>query len=182
VSFAVSGAAVAPSIGHGLGHSLRAVTLRSLAVIALAVTFALALVLGAAAPAAQAAGATEAQRIVRSAEGYLGGKWVYAATGPRNFDCSGLVFRVFKDNDLLDRIGGSRRTVAGFYRWFANRGQVSRSNPRVGDLIVWGDNKHIGIYVGNGMAISTLTSGVKRHGVFAVTDRFKAYLHVKLQR
>jgi peptidoglycan DL-endopeptidase CwlO len=165
VSFAVSGAVA-----------------RSLAVVALASTFALSLAFGTPAPVAQAGGGTEAQRIVSTAQSYLGGKWVYAATGPNNFDCSGLVFRVYKDNGLLDRIGGKRRTVSGFYKWFKNRGMVSRKNPRVGDLIVWGNFKHIGVYIGDGMAISTLTSGVKKHRVHGLTDPFKAYLHVNLER
>jgi hypothetical protein len=38
------------------------------------------------------------------------------------------------------------------------------------------------VYVGNGYAISTLTSGVKRHRVNGLNDRFKAYLHVNLDR
>jgi uncharacterized protein YycO len=42
---------------------------------------------------------------------------------------------------------------------------------------VWGGGTHIGIYIGHGKAISTLTSGVRVHGVHAVTARFTAYLH-----
>ena len=42
---------------------------------------------------------------------------------------------------------------------------------------MWGGGSHIGIYIGNGKAISTLRSGVRVHGVFAVTARFTAYLH-----
>ena len=154
---------------------------RALAVTAIAASLALGMAF--AAPAAPVrAGATEAQRIVASAQDYLGGRWSYAATGPVNFDCSGLVFRVFKDNALLDRIGGQRRTVAGFYRWFRDRGMTSRRNPRVGDLVVWGSNAHIGIYIGDGMAISTLTSGVRRHRVYGLTIPVKAFLHVRLER
>lgn len=183
LSFAVSGAvassgaAVAPLNTYALGMT----PVRKLILVALSAMFALTLGLAAPAPTVEAATATEAQRIVRSAAGYLGGKWVYAATGPVNFDCSGLVYRVFRDNNLATRIGG-RKTVRGYYNWFKERGRVSRSNPRVGDLVVWGSNKHIGIYIGDGMAISTLTSGVKRHRVHGLTDPFKAYLHVSLQR
>lgn len=52
----------------------------------------------------------------------------------------------------MARIGDSRKTVAGYFNWFRARGLTSRSNPRPGDLIVWGDTKHIGIYVGDGKA------------------------------
>jgi cell wall-associated NlpC family hydrolase len=46
--------------------------------------------------------------------------------------------------------------------------------------VVWGYGSHIGIYIGNGKAISTLRNGVRIHGVFAVTARFTAYLHTGL--
>ena len=174
--------AASPASSDALAPSAAFGRARKLVLLLVSGAFALSLGFAAPAPVAQAGGGTEAQRIVNTAEGYLGGKWVYAATGPTNFDCSGLVFRVFKDNGLLDRIGSKRRTVAGFYKWFKNRGKVSRQNPRVGDLIVWGNFKHIGIYIGNGMAISTLTSGVKRHSVKGLTIPFKAYLHVNLTR
>ena len=42
--------------------------------------------------------------------------------------------------------------------------------------MVWGGGSHIGIYLGGGMAISTLTSGVRIHAVNAVTAPFTAYL------
>ena len=63
------------------------------------------------------------------------------------------------------------------YRWFKAHGKASRTNPRVGDLVVWGGGTHIGIYIGRGKAISTLRNGVHIHGVRAVSARFTAYLH-----
>ena len=54
-----------------------------------------------------------------------------------------------------------------------------------GDLIVWGANKHIGIYLGGGMAISTLINphGVSIHPVLGYLGMpVKAYLHVQLTR
>ena len=44
----------------------------------------------------------------------------------------------------------------GYFKWFKERGLVSKTNPRVGDLVVWGNNQHVGLYIGNGQAISTL--------------------------
>jgi cell wall-associated NlpC family hydrolase len=174
---AVPGAGYAPDHTSGL-RSFDG--LHRLILLLLAIVFAGTLL--AIAPAAAQAAPSEATRVVNEAERHLGKPWVYAATGPRSFDCSGLVFRVFKDTGLIDRIGNTRKTVRGYYNWFKQRGLVSRSNPRVGDLVVWGDNKHIGIYVGNGMAISTLTSGVTRHGIHRLTNKFKAFLHVRLTR
>ena len=60
-----------------------------------------------------------------------------------------------------------------------------RATALPGDLIVWGRNKHIGIYLGDGMAISALINpyGVKVHRVTGyIGMRVKAYLHVKLER
>lgn len=62
---------------------------------------------------------------------------------------------------------------------------MSRYNPRVGDLVVYGYSgvvSDIGIYIGNGYTISTLTSGVAIHGTKSVTKPFIAYLHVTLTR
>lgn len=71
-------------------------------------------------------------------------------------------------------------TATGYLAWFRRRGLVSRTNGRVGDLVVWGGGSHIGIYLGNGRAISTLTNGVHIHGIYAVTARFTAFLHTGL--
>jgi cell wall-associated NlpC family hydrolase len=54
---------------------------------------------------------------------------------------------------------------------------TGRTTSKPGDLVVWGGGSHIGIYIGHGKAISTLTRGVRVHGVHAVTARFTAYLH-----
>ena len=49
--------------------------------------------------------------------------------------------------------------------------KTSRTNPKIGDLVIWGAGSHVGIYVGAGKAISTLRNGVRVHGVYAVTAR-----------
>jgi hypothetical protein len=132
------------------------------------------------APATPAAAAdtTEAQQIIRIAKAQVGDPWRYGATGPSAFDCSGLVIYAFKAAGDGAAIGnGNYRSARALYDWFRNRGLASRTNPKPGDLVVWGSGSHIGIYIGSGMAISTLTSGVRVHGVFAVTASFTAYLH-----
>jgi len=158
-----------------------AVGLRPLLLAALALVATLAT----AAPVSSADVQTEAERVLAVAREQLGDRWSFAATGPTEFDCSGFVFYSFKEAGLRDRIGNKRRTVAGFYRWFNRRGLASKSNPRPGDLVVWGRNKHIGIYIGDGKAISALVNpyGVKIHAVKGYLNvRFKAYLHVNLER
>src|SRR5262249_24915446 len=119
---------------------------------------------------------TEAQQIIRIAMRHRGAHWRYGAEGPRAFDCSGLVIYAFRHaGDGRAVANGHRRTARELYRWYRARHLASRSNPRPGDLVIWGGGTHIGIYIGHGRAISTLTNGVRVHGVHAVTARFTAY-------
>jgi cell wall-associated NlpC family hydrolase len=146
--------------------------------------------LGTVAPVAadESGSRTELQKIVDIAKSELGAKWSFAATGPSSFDCSGFVTYVFRQAGLLDRIGGKRRTVAGYFKWFnhQNPDRATKSDALPGDLIVWGRNKHIGIYLGDGMAISALVNpyGVKVHPVVGYLRHMpvKAFLHVHLER
>lgn len=129
-------------------------------------------------PAAAATPTTEAQQIIKIARAQVGDPWRYGATGPSSFDCSGLVIYSFKAAGDGAYIGnGNYRSAKALYDWFRSRGKASRTNPKPGDLVVWGSGSHIGIYIGSGLAVSTLSSGVKVHGVFAVTAPFTAYLH-----
>ena len=132
-------------------------------------------------PAAQAATtASPASRVIALAKAQLGDPWVHYAVGPRAFDCSGLVYYVFRNTGYLSRIGGKRMSAYGYLAWARRHGYASRYSPKPGDLVVWGGGSHIGIYIGGGKAISTLTSGVRIHGVFAVTARFTTYIHTRL--
>jgi cell wall-associated NlpC family hydrolase len=114
----------------------------------------------------------------------VGDRYSFASIGPDQFDCSGLVWFTFKEAGLRDRIGDKRRTAAGYYRYFNNLGKADKLNPQPGDLVVWGNNQHIGVYVGDGMAVSALNErlGVKLHKVSWLSMRLKAYLHVGLER
>ncbi len=132
------------------------------------------------APSAPVAAATtkEAQQIIRIAKAQVGDPWRYGAAGPSAFDCSGLVRYAFRRaGDGYAIHSTTLRSARSLYLWFKAHGKASRHNPRIGDLVIWGYGTHVGIYIGNGKAISTLRSGVRVHGVFAVTARFTAYLH-----
>jgi cell wall-associated NlpC family hydrolase len=127
---------------------------------------------------------TEAELVVATAKAQIGDQWQHRARGPNRFDCSGLVWYAFYENQLQSRIG-YYRSVAGYFRWFKEQGRVGRTNPRLGDLVVWGDNQHIGIYIGDGKAISTLTTkrGVTIHDVKGYLGiPFKAYLRTQITR
>ena len=121
---------------------------------------------------------TWAQEVIAIAKSKIGRPWVYGAAGPSLFDCSGLVIYAFRMAGI-SRIVGSSHEVSAYalYARFRALGLASRSGGKPGDLIIWGGGSHVGIYLGNGMAISTLVGGVRIHGVWALTTPFTAFLH-----
>jgi cell wall-associated NlpC family hydrolase len=129
---------------------------------------------------AQAATRSQAARVIAQAKRHLHARFVLGTEGPRTFDCSGLVWRSFKDAGLVSVIGGRRTTARGYWAYFRHKGLASRYNPRPGDLVIWGNGHHTGIYVGNGRAISAVTNGVMVHGIHSVRARFTTYLHTRL--
>ena len=56
-------------------------------------------------------------------------RYVLGATGPQTFDCSGLVFRAYREAGLAKRIGGED-TAHGYYDRFRRLGRLSRVAPR----------------------------------------------------
>ncbi len=167
-----------PSIGapHATIAAGRSRLGRALVGLALA----LCLVAGGALPV-MAARPTQAQRIVSAVSSHIGARYALGATGPRTFDCSGLVFRAFREAGLARRIGGER-TASGYYQRFRRLGRLSRVAPRAGDLVVYANGGHVGIYVGRGQVVSALLSGVKRHPIRGLTVRFTGILRVDLER
>lgn len=158
---------------------------RTVARFALFASIVMGLLIGNVAPMAAAEPLTEAQQVIKVALAQEGARWSFAATGPNQFDCSGLVTFSFRETGLLDRVGGKRRTVAGFYRYFNSLGRADKVEGKPGDLIVWGSNKHIGIYLGDGMAVSALVNpyGVSVHPIRGYLGmKLKAFLHVQLER
>jgi cell wall-associated NlpC family hydrolase len=139
------------------------------------------------APSAEASH-SQVHRVMSFAKNQLGKPYRWGATGLRRYDCSGLIYRTFREAGQLRKIGGNRKTARGYFRWFRDRGLVTK-NPRRGDLVAWGRSRvtHIGIFAGYNkkgrpMAISALTTGMARHRVHAINIPFRAYLRVNLQR
>ena len=179
---AVTGADSAPITRHAGGSHLRRLGVLAVASL-LAVTF---MVAEAPAPTYGYRG-TEAHRIVRIARSHIGAHFRLGTEGPRYFDCSGFIYRVYKQAGLLGRVGGHRRLAAGYYHWFKARGRVSRSHAKVGDLVLFkqhGKIVHSGIYLGHGRVISALINpwGVRATHIHTLHVRFFAFLHVRLQR
>jgi cell wall-associated NlpC family hydrolase len=148
--------------------------LRALIPAAIALAFFLGLV-----PATPVAAAkpTEAAQIIAIARHQLGHRFRFGAVGPKYFDCSGLVIYAYRKAGDGKVLGRNHRTVGQLYRWFKTHGLANRRNPQLGDLVVWGGNRHIGIYIGQGRVISALTRGVVIHRISAFRLPFTAYLH-----
>lgn len=96
--------------------------------------------------AATATTATSAaKKVINLAKKQIGKPYVYGASGPSSFDCSGLTSYVYS-NAVGKNIG--RTTYVQL-----NAGKrVSVSNLKPGDLVFWG-NYHVGIYLGNNQYI-----------------------------
>ncbi len=116
--------------------------------------------------------------VVAFARSHLRAVYRHSATGPSSFDCSGLMWRVFQEAGLGTKV--TSRSARGIYGSYRARGLASRTNPQIGDLIVWGQGSHVGVYVGHGYAISALVQGVRVHRVRAMLSPFTAYLHTHL--
>ncbi len=124
---------------------------------------------------------TAASRLIAAARSHLGARYVHGATGPRVFDCIGLVLRSFSQAGLSAKIGGwSNRSGYSLLAWARRHHLTSATHGQPGDVVVWGGGGHVGIYLGNGMAISALTNGVRIHGIHAVTKRFTTFIHTGL--
>lgn len=92
-----------------------------------------------------------AQAILNEAYKHLGAKYVWGATGPETFDCSGFTSYVYKQAAGIDI---SRTTYTQI-----DVGQpVSEDQLKPGDL-VFPHTGHVGIYVGNGQMIHAPQTG-----------------------
>jgi cell wall-associated NlpC family hydrolase len=119
-----------------------------------------------------------AARVIRDARSHLGARYVHGAKGPRVFDCIGLVLRSYADAGAISKLGGwSNGSGYALYAWARRHHLTSTTHGQPGDVVVWGGGGHVGIYLGNGRAISALVSGVRIHGIHAVTKRFTAFIH-----
>ncbi|MFE7978016.1 NlpC/P60 family protein [Streptomyces shenzhenensis] len=88
-----------------------------------------------------------------AAQSKLGTPYVYGATGPSSFDCSGLTSWAYAQAG----VGLPRTSQAQ-----ANAGQrlYSQSQLQVGDLVIfYGDQHHVGLYAGNGQVLHAPRTG-----------------------
>ncbi len=111
------------------------------------------------------------QAVVRTAYRYRGRPYVFGATGPRYFDCSGFVRYVFRQHGIyLPRTAAAQSRVGT---------TISKGKLVVGDLVFFKNTykrgiSHVGIYVGNNRIIHAFP----RKGV-TVDSLSNAYLRAK---
>jgi peptidoglycan DL-endopeptidase CwlO len=89
---------------------------------------------------------TRAEKVIAFAEAQLGKPYVWGATGPNSYDCSGLTQDAWATAGVsLPRTTWDQVNVGT---------TVSRSQMVPGDLVFFYDDvSHVGIYVGNGQMI-----------------------------
>ena len=91
--------------------------------------------------------------IVKLAKKEIGKPYVWGATGPSAFDCSGLTTYVYKNaaNQILPRTTCGQITLGKTI-------PVSTKTLKKGDLLFWG-NYHVGIYIGSGKFVHAPAPG-----------------------
>jgi cell wall-associated NlpC family hydrolase len=94
----------------------------------------------------------KAEKVIAFAENQLGKPYVWAATGPDTYDCSGLTQAAWREAGIeLPRTTWDQ-VEAGT--------RVSRSEMLPGDLVFFYDDiSHVGIYIGDGMMIHASKPG-----------------------
>jgi cell wall-associated NlpC family hydrolase len=100
------------------------------------------------------------QKFIDVAKAQQGDPYVFGATGPDKFDCSGLVYYSLRQAG----VNVPRLTAAGYQNMFKDS-RVDKANLKPGDLIFYhytnsrgiptGQASHIEIYLGNGMSMGT---------------------------
>ncbi|MGW0467345.1 NlpC/P60 family protein [Streptomyces sp. NPDC003027] len=97
---------------------------------------------------------SRAAAAVAAARGAIGRPYVWGATGPSAFDCSGLMVWSYRQAGIsLPRTSSAQR--------YAGR-QVPLSQAQPGDLVTYRDDaSHVGIYAGDGQVIHAPYPGAR---------------------
>ena len=92
------------------------------------------------------------QRILDAASTRVGSPYVWGATGPSSFDCSGLTSWAYKEAGIsIPRT--SQAQIGGGT-------QVSKADLQPGDIVAfYSGASHVGIYAGNGQVVHAPYSG-----------------------
>jgi len=94
---------------------------------------------------------SQADKAVQYAYAQLGKPYVWGATGPDSFDCSGLMYAAW----MAAGVTLPRDT----YGEWANLPHIPMSDLQPGDLILYNGESHVAMYVGNGEIIDAPHTG-----------------------
>ena len=108
------------------------------------------------------------------AESLVGSRYVYGASGPNSFDCSGLMYYIYMQlGHPIARSSSSQYYNSGYF--------ISTSELQPGDLIFFFNSlydssggtlptTHVGMYVGNGQFVhaSSPSTGVRYDSIYSV--------------
>lgn len=95
---------------------------------------------------------TQAEKAVAFAYAQLGKPYVFGASGPSSYDCSGLTMASWA-------AAGVSIPRTSFEQWDALP-HVPESQMQPGDILVFNGEGHVGIFVGNGMLIDAPHTGL----------------------
>ena len=104
--------------------------------------------------------AEKLEYVIYLAQGKLGRPYVYGATGPDKFDCSGLTCWAFKAVDVALKRSAYAQGYDETYRQIDGVESLKR-----GDLVFFNTisdsdlSDHVGIYIGNGYFIHASSGG-----------------------
>jgi cell wall-associated NlpC family hydrolase len=91
-------------------------------------------------------------RVVAYAMSKVGDSYVWGASGPNSFDCSGLTMRSYSQVGISLPHSSSAQYGSGRH--------ISRSNLEPGDLVFfYSPIHHVGIYIGGGMIVHAANPG-----------------------
>lgn len=106
----------------------------------------------------QVASTSTGEAMVALAMQYIGTPYVWGASGPSSFDCSGLVSYIYAQYGIsIPHQSGQIRAIGT---------PISADEAQPGDILWW--SGHVGLYAGNGMMIdATPSKGVSYRAVYS---------------
>ncbi|MDO5713554.1 MAG: C40 family peptidase [Tissierellia bacterium] len=120
----------------------------------------------------------KAKKVIKSAGNKMGVKYVYGATGTDGYDCSGLVYAIYK-TELGINVPRTSKSQSQYGT------QVDRSQLQPGDLVFFNTTgkgvSHVGIYIGDNNFIHA-SSGQKKVVKNSLDDKYYNQRYVNATR
>lgn len=103
----------------------------------------------------KSASTSKVNKIIKTAKAQIGKPYVYGASGPNSFDCSGFVYYVMKESGVKV----TRNSSAGHWKTIDKV-----KSPKEGDVVFLENTykpgpSHMGIYIGDGNYINAKSVG-----------------------